>query len=222
MGRAQRIFGEGITYHVIANCNNGEFLFQENQDFILFLNYLRAAKNKFGFDLHGYQLLQSHIHLIIKTNEQAFLNVIMHWLCHSYAEHYNKIHGRKGHFWRNRYQAKIIGNDAYGLCCLRYLHRNVFEAGMVAQIEAWPWSCYPFYAFGTYNDLISPLPSYLGLAADNEKRRTIYRKWVETPFLSKETDRRLFQSKLRNNSRTQKMLIKTELAPFLNRLKSET
>lgn len=218
MSRRQRIFGEGITYHVISNCNNGEFLFRESQDFRLFIRYLEEAKDKFSFDLHSYQLMQSHVHLILKTNAPAFLNVIMHWLCHSFAKHYNKIHHRKGHFWRDRYKAKIIDNDLYGLGCLRYVHRNPLEANMVEKIEDWPWSCYPFYAFGIKNKLITPLPSYLGLAHQEKSRQLIYQKWVETPFLSKETETHLFRSKLRGNSIRQNNIIRKELKPFFDHL----
>ena len=218
MPRRERIFGEGITYHVTSQCNNGDFLFQQTRDFVLFLNYLKKAKDKFGFDLHAYQVMQNHVHLIIKTNETAYLNVIMHWLCHSFAELYNKIYERKGHFWRDRYKAKIINNDLYGLACLRYIHRNVLEAGMVEQIENWPWNCYSHYAFGAENNLITPMPTYLGLANENKSRQEIYRKWVKTPLISKKTEGHLFESKAKSNSIRQKRIISKELKPVLAKL----
>jgi len=220
MGRPPRILGEGITYHVIGNCNNGEFLFKEAQDFALFLKLLRMSKEKFGFELNSYNLIQSHVHLILRTNSQAFLDVIMHWLCHGYAEIYNKIHKRKGHFWRDRYKAKIIDSDLYGLACLRYIHRNSLDAGIVSRVEDWPWSCYTFYVAGHENSLITPLPSYLGLAEEDHVRRKIYKKWVETPFLSKEEERKLFKSKVKNDSIRQMRILDGKLKPFLAHLQS--
>ena len=219
MSRAKRIFGEGITYHVMSNCNNGEFLFAEGRHFALFLHYLRAAKQKFGFDLNAYSLLQSHIHLILTTKDH-FLNLIMHWLCHSYSEQYNKLHGRKGHFWRERYKAKIVGNDLYGLGLLRYVHRNSLEAGLVKSPEEWPWSCYSHYAFGAPNDLITPLPSYLTLADDSKSRFAIYQRLVQTLFVSEEVEQQLFHSKLQSNSLRQNRIIKREFEPFLTLLKA--
>ena len=193
MARTPRILGEGIVYHVINNCNNNEFLFQTEADHALFLEYLREARQKFGFDLYGYQLMQSHTHLIIKTGP-CFLDEIMHWLCHGYSEHYNKVHGRRGHFWRERYKAKVILDDLYAIGCLRYVHRNILEAGVVGRIEEWPWTCYRFYTEGLENDLITPLPTYLGLGQTAEARQSIYKQWVETPFLSKIKEKHLFTS----------------------------
>src|SRR3989338_44080 len=181
MGRHPGILGEGITYHVMSRCHNEAFLFRGTLDFALYWRYLCEAKEKFRFDLHAFQFLQNHVHLILKTNGEFFLDTIMHWLNHSFAEHYNKQYCRKGAFWRDRYMAKIIKDDLYGLACLRYVHRNALNAGLVERPDQWPWTCYKFYADGEANPWITPLPSYLGLACDETTRREIYRHFVAVP-----------------------------------------
>ena len=218
MSRAARIFGANVVYHVVINCNNNEFLFKRNGDFLSFLRCLKEAKDRFSFSLHAYQIMHNHVHLILQTGQNAFLDAIMHWTCNIFSKKYNIFHKRTGHFWRNRYKAKVIDNDLYGLACLRYIHRNALDIIGADQIERWRWSCYRFYAFGNRNDLITPLPSYLALDDNKCYRQNFYVRWVREPFLSKENNKILFESKLKPGSRRQKKLIKELLMPAFEKI----
>jgi putative transposase len=48
---------------------------------------------------------------------------------------YNKLTGRSGHLWGDRYRSCIIDTDEYYLACVRYIYRNPKRAGMVKDLE---------------------------------------------------------------------------------------
>lgn len=187
MPRPHRIKGNDIHYHIILRCNNKEPLLQNKEDFEKVLTLLAEGKREFSFRLYNYELLNSHIHLMLSTHNDYFVDQIIHNFCFKFAKGYNQKYKRSGHFWAHRYRSRLILNDSHGLACLRYQHRNAFSAGIVSKPEDWPWSGYSFYAYNAYrqwNHLLEFHPSYLSLARDDEDRRSIYRKLVLTPIPS--------------------------------------
>jgi len=69
MGRAPRILGDEIVYHVILRCNNKEKLFKSNYDFEMFVSILEHYRKKMNFEVHAYVLMHTHLHLILTTKE---------------------------------------------------------------------------------------------------------------------------------------------------------
>src|SRR3989338_5572814 len=184
MPRPPRTVGDDIHYHIILRCNNKERLLCNTEDFEDFLFLLGQTKKEYLFRLYNYELLNSHIHLMISTHLGNYIDQIMHSLCFKYAKKYNKRHGRSGHVWAHRYRSRLILDDAHGIACLRYQNRNAFSAGIVERPDQWPWSGYKFYAFGEENKLLESHPSYLSLCEDSKKRRNLYQRLVAAPIPS--------------------------------------
>ncbi len=182
MPRELRIKGDDIQYHLILRCNNKEPLIKERADFEMLLYLLEEVKCKFETRIYNYEFLNAHIHLMLSTHQNFFVDEIMHSFCFKYAKDYNKRHKRNGHFWAHRYRSRIILNDQHGLGCLRYQHRNALSAGLVAKPEDWPWSGYRFYVYGEPNSLLDYHPSFLALGESEMQRRISYQKLVETPI----------------------------------------
>lgn len=170
--------GEKTTFHVMARCTNNEFLFRLNEDFERYKFILGLAKKHFQFDLNNYIIMNNHVHLMIMVHHQEELSRIMRWLNGIYSKDYNQRHGRKSHFWRARYRAKVILDDRYALGCLRYQHRNPLRAHMVKEASEWPWSGYKHYGSNKPDPLITTHPSFLMLSEDPKRRCEIYRELV--------------------------------------------
>lgn len=214
MPRGSRIFGNNLTYHVVCNCNAKEFLFRDREDFKNFLIHLKKCSHQLPFDLHAYCLMHSHVHLMLTTRENVFLDKVMYEICQRFSYRYNRSHCREGHFWKNRYFCKIITNDIYGLLCLRYIHRNPVLAKMVGSPEEWPWSCVHYYLGRKLDPHIQPLPSFLGLAEEASVRLKIYRRWLDTRRLEKDTETFLVTSRIHTNSKTFNKLIEKKVRPI--------
>lgn len=184
MPREPRILGSDIHYHIIVRCNNKERLLGDKADFERLLELLTETQKKFWFRLYNYDFLNSHIHLMLSTHGDNFVDKIMHSICFKFAKDFNKYHGRSGHVWGHRYRSRIIANEKHALACLRYQNRNALSLGLVSKPEDWPWSGYSFYAFGTKNHLLTPHPTYLALHENELNRRVAYQKLVNTPIPS--------------------------------------
>lgn len=214
MGRPIRIRGEGISYHVVARCNNDEFLFKSADDFNLYLTCLAKGLERFHFELNNYTLMSNHVHLMVTTVGDG-IDRLIHYVHTTFSKNYNLYHNRKGHFWRDRYKSPIIRDEQYGLACMRYIHRNPMRAGMVQSPEAWPWSAYRFYAFGEPNLLITPFPSYLGLSDNSEERQKMYRRIVMTPSDRENDEKKIFSGKMKWNSQRFCQLYQKSVLPVL-------
>lgn len=177
-----RPLGEGLCYHVRVQCNNRDFRFQSEADFTSYLSILFRLRKKFGFLLHHFAIMHTHVHLIISTPGPFLLNRIMQVLNHHTSISYHRRNKRTGHFWMHGYRCSVIDSDSYGLVCMRYLDRNAQRAGIVAAPEEWPWSGYEFYASGIQKYKLDPHPSYLGLAESAEIRQLLYQQFVRSLF----------------------------------------
>lgn len=177
--RPYRIRGDGICYHVRVQCNNKEFRFKNQKDFRLYQEVLYQYVKKYGFQLHNYHLMHSHVHLILTTTNPFTIDRVMRSINQVFSIRYNLLRKRTGHVWLARYRSSIIDSDAYALCCMRYLDRNSLKAKLVSHPREWSWSGFHYYAYGTQNQLITPIATYLGLGNTPADRQLSYRRFVE-------------------------------------------
>jgi len=60
-----------------------------------------------------------------------------------YTQMTNRTYGRVGHVFQGRYKAIMVEKDSYLLELARYVVLNPVRAGMVNDVDEWPWSSYP-------------------------------------------------------------------------------
>jgi putative transposase len=73
MTQKSRIHFAGVIYHAITRENHGQVVFPEEDDFDLYLKFLKEYKAKLGFHLPPFVLMPTHIHLLIETRISPFL-----------------------------------------------------------------------------------------------------------------------------------------------------
>ncbi|MDY7037315.1 MAG: helix-turn-helix domain-containing protein, partial [Thermodesulfobacteriota bacterium] len=54
-------------------------------------------------------------------------------------------HGYDGQLFRGRYKSIVVEEDSYVLDLVRYIHRNPLEAGLVDNLQKYPWSSHKAY-----------------------------------------------------------------------------
>ena len=96
--------------------------------------------------------MSNHYHIIATATEEN-LHRAMQYLNSRVAVRLNKATGRSGHLWADRYGSCIIDTDEYYLACVRYIYRNPKRAGMVQDLEEFPYSSFQFWAFGKKIDV---------------------------------------------------------------------
>jgi putative transposase len=147
MARPLRIDFPGALHHVIARGNERKAVFRDNADREFYLGRLAHYREKFGFRIWAYCLMDNHVHLGLETGK-APLSRVMAGLQTSYTQYFNRRHGRSGHLFQGRYKAFLVEKDRYALAMLRYIHENPIKAGEVARANQYAWSSDRYYRRG--------------------------------------------------------------------------
>lgn len=180
MSRAPRLRAPGGTIHVVARCNNREFLLNGPADFESVLHCLGMMRASYGVMLYAYTLMSNHVHLLFQAPPTMNLGRPLRWFLTQSAKAYHKTHPRCGHFWEHRYRAVLVEDDLHALTVLRYLDRNPVRARIVEDPTTYPWSSCAAYALGRANPLITHHPTFLGLSEYPKVRFRKYRELVTT------------------------------------------
>lgn len=146
MPRKPRQRSELGIYHVVVKGVNNQLLFEENNDYLKYLEVLELQKEKCHFDLFAYCLMSNHIHLLIRTNEIP-LDSIFRKINTAYANWFNMKYSRSGPLQDGRYYSEPIKSLEHFISALRYIHKNPLKAKLEKTIGSkYPWNSYHAYA----------------------------------------------------------------------------
>jgi putative transposase len=139
MPRTARIVVPGLAHHLTQRGNNRQDVFFVDDDRRAYLQILARQCARYGAGVLGYCLMTNHVHLIIVPRLADSLAKAVgrtHWL---YAQHVNRLHGRSGHLWQNRFFSNAM-DDTHCLLAMRYVERNPLRAGLCRIARRYPWS----------------------------------------------------------------------------------
>ena len=83
--------------------------------------------------------MTNHVHLVFRPTTEDGLQRVLKPLHMRYAQRINKVKGCKGHLWQGRFFSPAL-DEAYAWSAIRYVERKPVSAGMVTQVEKYPWS----------------------------------------------------------------------------------
>ncbi len=125
--------------------NGGQNIFFDADDRHHFYLLLQAGVSCYGHRIHCFCCMSNHVHLVIQVADQS-LSKVMQNLSFRYTRWINKRQGRTGHLFQGRFKAILIDADEYLLELVRYIHLNPLRAGLVKQVDKYPWSSHAAYA----------------------------------------------------------------------------
>jgi putative transposase len=141
MPRKPRVDAPGAINHVVARGNAGIRIVADDDDRRALVAGLARASERYGWLVHAYCLMDTHIHALIETPDPT-LGSGMQRLIGGYAYEFNRRHGRYGHLFAGRYSASRIDTDAHAIMAGAYLVLDPVRAGLVSDAADWPWSSY--------------------------------------------------------------------------------
>lgn len=128
-----------VAHHVTQRGNNRQDVFFVDADREAFLQYLREAATRFALRIEGYCLMTNHVHLVVTPEREDSLAGALKRVDQLYAQYVNRLHGRSGHVWENRFFSCALGADHLGRA-LVYVERNPVRAGLCREAWQWRWS----------------------------------------------------------------------------------
>ena len=144
MPRAARIKSRSGIYHIMLRGINQQNIFEDNEDKDKFLDVLRDCKSISSYKVLGYCLMNNHVHLLMKfENEQPEL--VFKRIGGRYVYWYNMKYQRIGHLFQDRFRSEPVNDEAYLLTVLRYIHQNPVKAGICNLVENYKYSSYSEY-----------------------------------------------------------------------------
>ncbi|MCG8573189.1 MAG: transposase [Spirochaetes bacterium] len=148
-GRPPRYIAENTSYHIMARFNNYEEFLKEHSYKEIMFDVIKRAKKKHNFQLNAYEILDDHYHLLIKVLKGTTISKIMHWINTMFAKTINKLLGRKGHVFNERFGSKVIDHAKnpikYFLSLLWYLAYNSVRKGYVENPREYPYNSIKHY-----------------------------------------------------------------------------
>jgi putative transposase len=129
----------GIAHHVTQRGNNRQNVFFTDDERRMYLDILEQTSRQFGLCVHGYCLMTNHVHIIAVPGQEESLALGIGRASLRYSMAINKLHGRSGHLWQDRFFSCAL-DDKHYLDAMRYVERNPVRAKMARRAWLWPWS----------------------------------------------------------------------------------
>jgi len=130
MARLARIVAPGIPHHIIQRGNNRQDVFFVDDDRRVYLALLKEQCEKHGLTVISYCLMTNHSHIVgVPEHERSLANAIgrTHF---QYAQYVNRMHGRSGHLWQNRFDSCVL-DPAHLINTLLYVHHDFLDSFIV-------------------------------------------------------------------------------------------
>jgi REP-associated tyrosine transposase len=138
MPRQARIKSSTGIYHIMIRGINKEQIFNRVVHKNMIIEVIKNIREDIGFDVIAYCIMDNHLHLLIKANEDK-LETLMKKLNIKYAIYYNKIEKMYGHVFQDRFRSEAVESDKYFIGALRYIYNNPVKAGLTKNILDYSW-----------------------------------------------------------------------------------
>ena len=128
-------------YHVTHRTAGQIAMFRDDVDRTDFCRRLARIIEAQRWICHAFCLMPTHYHLLLEVGANT-LQPGMQYLNGTYAQNFNRRHGRWGHLRGDRYSAKPVESDGHRLAAFRYIALNPVVAGLCESPCDWPWGSY--------------------------------------------------------------------------------
>ena len=112
MPRHSRIKSKTNIYHVMSRGLNKQLLFDDETDYLRYLQLLNDIKKEYGIKVYAYCLMSNHIHIILKDDNEM-LSTAMRRLNSRYAMYYNRKNCKVGYVFSDRFKSEAIETKEY-------------------------------------------------------------------------------------------------------------
>ena len=129
----------GCVHHVTQRGNNRQDVFFVDDDRRVYLELLAEQSRRFGLSVQGYCLMTNHVHLLATPAGPDSLAKALGRTHFLYTQYVNRLHGRSGHLWQNRFYSCAL-DEPHQWAALAYVERNPVRARLVRLAWRYEWS----------------------------------------------------------------------------------
>ncbi len=142
----KHIYLDNHLYFVTSVTYKREKLFEQTANCEVLLHNLKYYRDQLGFKLLAYAIMPDHFHAIIYVQERQAISTIMHDIKRFSSIQIGRKINRMGKpIWQQGYYEHVIRDAKDFEIKLDYIHKNPFNAGLVENLEDYPFSSYRNY-----------------------------------------------------------------------------
>lgn len=143
MARAKRHYIPGHIWHITHRCHKHEFLLRFEKDRRRYLQWLYAARVRYGLTILNYMVTSNHIHLlVVDDGDRDVIPHSMQLVAGRTGQEFNQRKDRKGAYWEDRYHATAVEDGEHLARCMVYIDTNMVRAGVVSHPSEWSFCGY--------------------------------------------------------------------------------
>ena len=174
MPRLARIVLAGVAHHVVQRGNNRQDVFFVPDDYRAYLGLLKAQCERECLKILAYCLMTNHVHLVATPEKSESLAQAVGRTDFLYTQYVNRLHGRSGHLWQDRFHSCALDEEHFWLA-LRYVEQNPLRAGMVEKAWSYSWSSAAAHVGAAAGDEMVDLEEWRRLTTPGEWRKALER-----------------------------------------------
>jgi putative transposase len=175
MPRLARIVVPGVAHHVVQRGNNRQDVFFVDDDRARYLALLKGQSEVHGLEILAWCLMTNHVHLVAVPDKPDSLARAIGRTDFLYTQYVNRLHGRSGHLWQNRFHSCAL-DEAHFWTALRYVEQNPLRAGLVDRATGYEWSSAVAHTTGEDDRKLLDMSKWAAMMDPGEWRRVLARQ----------------------------------------------
>ena len=99
MLRTARVVAKGYPHHVTQRGNYKQSVFEEDNDYVQYLEWLKDYSKKYSLDIWAYCLMANHVHFVCVPKKDDSLPSTFNMFHMRYAQYNNRRKQASSHLW---------------------------------------------------------------------------------------------------------------------------
>jgi len=154
MPRIARAVARRYPHHVTQRGNYRQTVFETEDDYLLYLEWLKEYSDRYTLEIWAYCLMNNHVHYVCVPVREDSLARTFNTLHMRYAQYVNQRRKASGHLWQGRFYSTIL-DEAHVYAAVRYVENNPLRAGIVKKAEDYRWSSAREHIDGSQDGIVS-------------------------------------------------------------------
>ncbi|MDO8127751.1 MAG: transposase [Candidatus Brocadiales bacterium] len=139
MPRIARAVTVGYPHHITQRGNYRQAVFESDEDYNRYLEWLRLYSKKYSLKIWAYCLMGNHVHFIAVPMGTDSLAKTFNTLHMRYSQYFNMRNKATGHLWQGRFYSCVL-DEKHLYSGIRYVENNPVRARIVRKAEEYKWS----------------------------------------------------------------------------------
>jgi putative transposase len=179
MARLPRLVIPHQAHHITQAGIDGKIIFADTSDYVVFIDWLKAAAKQFSIQIHAYTILPDRLHLLATPSDELGLGKMMQWLGRYYVPYFNVKYKRSGLLWQGRFKATVLEAANYFLPCCVMIEEMAVRQHLAQEPASYPWSSCQHHLGMRLDPVVADHAMYWGLGNTPFQREAAYRDLLE-------------------------------------------